>query len=271
VPRTGYIYILQNPSLGGDLLKVGKTTRDPRMRAKELSGTSLPDSFVVVYFKEVLDCDKAERAVHRLLEPYRHSPNREFFKLPLMEAEKAVDAAASGLSLIEDVLLPSRSLLEVRWATFFESLGLEYTFVRPQFAAESAACIPSFWLEGQNCWLVVAPGRLDGETRDRLFQYAGQRSQLVFTFGDCRPLELVNGDVVGSGQYFTPSGSWDGCMEFGLCPSCGTIQIGHFGSHDVTFEDDGFSTFKDCEGHAGSFTDSPHLKKAYATAEGISV
>ena len=77
----GYIYILINPSIDG-LIKVGKTTRTPDERAKELSGsTSIPTPFVVVYQMPVKNCSEAEKYVHTRLEinGSRVNDNREFF------------------------------------------------------------------------------------------------------------------------------------------------------------------------------------------------
>jgi len=91
----GYIYVLVNPSMDG-LVKIGKTTRDPAGRAKELSGaTGVPTPFVLAYDLFFNDCSAAEEFVHALLEQkgYRVSSNREFFNVSLSEAIKAVNDA----------------------------------------------------------------------------------------------------------------------------------------------------------------------------------
>lgn len=78
---SGYVYVLINPSLDG-MVKIGKTTRSPEERAKELSqATGTPTPFVVVYKAYFNDCSKAEAYVHTMLEEqgYRVSSNREFF------------------------------------------------------------------------------------------------------------------------------------------------------------------------------------------------
>jgi hypothetical protein len=90
--NTGYIYVLINPSMAG-LVKIGKTTRDPAGRARELSGaTGVPSPFVVAYDAFFDDCSSAEEFVHALLEQngYRVSSNREFFSASVSEAIKAV-------------------------------------------------------------------------------------------------------------------------------------------------------------------------------------
>lgn len=90
----GYVYILKHPAMG-DLLKIGKTTRTPEERARELSGaTGVPGQFCVVHQELVPDCDLAERLIHERLSRHRESPNREFFRLPLPEALDALRAIA---------------------------------------------------------------------------------------------------------------------------------------------------------------------------------
>lgn len=88
----GYIYALINPSLSG-LIKVGKTTKEPEYRAKELSsGTAVPTPFKVAYKIYVNDCSAAESFLHTLLEVkgYRINDNREFFNAPLNEMIESI-------------------------------------------------------------------------------------------------------------------------------------------------------------------------------------
>lgn len=81
----GYVYILINPSMPG-LLKIGKTTRLPEDRAKEISvATGVATPFIVAYKIEVNDCDAGERYIHSFLElqGYRVNPSREFFEVDM--------------------------------------------------------------------------------------------------------------------------------------------------------------------------------------------
>ena len=99
--KAGYIYALINPSLEG-LVKIGKTTRDPTDRAKELSSsTAAPTPFVLAFDVYVEDCSEAEVYLHTLLQRrgYRVSENREFFNAPLKEIIKAmleVEGSSAG-------------------------------------------------------------------------------------------------------------------------------------------------------------------------------
>jgi len=85
--EAGYVYALINSSIK-DLIKVGKTERDPEDRAQELSAaTGVPTPFVVAFKIYVNDCSKAEGMLHVMLEKkgYRVSENKEFFNAPLDE------------------------------------------------------------------------------------------------------------------------------------------------------------------------------------------
>ncbi len=88
----GYVYVMINSSLNG-LVKIGKTTKNPDERAKELSSaTGVPTPFVVVFYKEFKNCSLAEQQIHKFLEDNgcRINDNREFFNIPINEAIEVV-------------------------------------------------------------------------------------------------------------------------------------------------------------------------------------
>ncbi|WP_240761515.1 GIY-YIG nuclease family protein [Nitrosococcus wardiae] len=84
----GYIYILTNSSYEKNLLKIGRTSRSPEARAKEIyrNATGIPTPFKVSFKRKVLNCKEAERLIHKRLNSYRSHNSREFFKLPINEA-----------------------------------------------------------------------------------------------------------------------------------------------------------------------------------------
>ena len=97
----GYVYLLINPSMEG-LVKIGKTTQDPKGRAKELSAaTGVPTPFIVVFDAYFEDCSQAEEYVQARLEQknYRVSSSREFFTAPVNEAVKAIIEAQGVLGM----------------------------------------------------------------------------------------------------------------------------------------------------------------------------
>jgi hypothetical protein len=58
----GYVYVLINPAFP-DLVKIGRTTKDPKIRAAELSATGTPDKFVVAHQILVKDAVRVFRKV----------------------------------------------------------------------------------------------------------------------------------------------------------------------------------------------------------------
>jgi hypothetical protein len=109
----GHIYVLVNPSIEG-LVKIGKTTRDPESRARELSqATGVATPFYVGYSIEVADCHSAEEYVHAVLEHngFKRSPNREFFQMPL---RKAIEVLLLAEKEIASIAAPSEDEADKR-------------------------------------------------------------------------------------------------------------------------------------------------------------
>ena len=78
---SGFVYVMINVSYTG-LVKIGKTTKDPDERAKELSSaTGVATPFIVVYKRQFNNCHVAEKVIHNVLEEqgYRVNTMREFF------------------------------------------------------------------------------------------------------------------------------------------------------------------------------------------------
>ena len=93
ISSNGYIYVMINPSLP-NMVKIGKTTRHPEERVKELSSaTGVPTPFILVFYKDFSDCHIAEKVIHNVLEKrgVRVSGNREFFQISSMEAIELVE------------------------------------------------------------------------------------------------------------------------------------------------------------------------------------
>lgn len=91
--NVGYVYVLFNEAVP-DYVKIGMTTRDVNERAKELSNTGVPGEWKVHFSIFVPDCEKVERISHKDLAKVRYSSNREFFNIPLSEAELIVKKRA---------------------------------------------------------------------------------------------------------------------------------------------------------------------------------
>lgn len=82
---SGYVYLLINPSMPG-LIKIGRTRRDSRGRARTLCTTGVPTPFEVAFeiFSDVHET--LEDQMHVALHAFRVNSNREFFRYPLKDA-----------------------------------------------------------------------------------------------------------------------------------------------------------------------------------------
>ena len=85
-----WVYILSNPSLP-NMLKIGYTKGEPETRAKQVSsstGVALP--YKVEWAFQCFNGFQLEQEVHRELESYRVNHRKEFFDIPLDEAQEAI-------------------------------------------------------------------------------------------------------------------------------------------------------------------------------------
>ncbi len=95
----GYVYILINPSIP-DSIKIGYTTRSSEDRASELSRpSSVPTPFEVAYDILVSDCETVEDRLHNKFADYRVSRGREFFRISLKDAIKALEEIANKFKI----------------------------------------------------------------------------------------------------------------------------------------------------------------------------
>lgn len=84
------------------LLKIGKTRRDSRSRARELYKTGVPTPYKVAFELFCDDYDRTEYKIHDELSDFRVNINREFFRYPLDKAIILLQSLGDG-SLEEDV------------------------------------------------------------------------------------------------------------------------------------------------------------------------
>lgn len=86
-----WVYVLSNPTLP-NMLKIGYTKNEPEVRAKQISastGVALP--YKVEWAFQCFNGEQLEQEVHRELASYRVNQNREFFDIPLAEAQEAIE------------------------------------------------------------------------------------------------------------------------------------------------------------------------------------
>ena len=97
----GYVYILTNESMPG-LVKIGRSFYGGGARAVALFSSGVPQPFVVEFEILFADCVEGEREVHDVLQDYRVSGRREFFRCSVPFAIEFVLACAC----IERGILP---------------------------------------------------------------------------------------------------------------------------------------------------------------------
>lgn len=99
--KSGYVYILVNPSMP-NMIKIGKTTKHPLDRVKELSaGTNVPTPFQVAYYQPCPDIDYVEKRMHESFDSKRVKENREFFTTSIFKAATCLDSIVQNHSNFE--------------------------------------------------------------------------------------------------------------------------------------------------------------------------
>ncbi len=160
---TGYIYIAINESYG-ERVKIGKTSHLPEKRAKELSShTGVPTRFHIAYQEYVIDCDLAEKIIHRKLARYRVNKRREFFEIPLKDAIKIVTEVAQGIGN-EDLI---EKITPDVMVYGFAQLSLAYqTLGQREKAIQAAAEAMRVWLDKVGGYNLYLPGLENSDLRE---------------------------------------------------------------------------------------------------------
>ena len=83
----GWVYVLTNKSFQG-LVKIGFSTKDPELRAEELTGTGHPHPFFVAYEALIENPRDVEQAVHAELKSDREA--KEFFQVTVELAVRTI-------------------------------------------------------------------------------------------------------------------------------------------------------------------------------------
>ena len=99
--HVGWLYVMHNPAYREPWLKIGKSSRPPNVRARELgSATGVPEEFHTLHFVHVRDRHEAEKQVHAVLAKYRKSPGKEFFDVPLPVAADTLNRVAQDYPIV---------------------------------------------------------------------------------------------------------------------------------------------------------------------------
>ena len=82
--KSGYVYILTNPSFRKDWVKIGKTARPVNTRSKELDNTAVPLPFEIYATLKTVEFASAEKLIHKMIDRLtnkRIRKSREFFNI----------------------------------------------------------------------------------------------------------------------------------------------------------------------------------------------
>lgn len=112
----GWVYIIENISMP-DILKIGYSTKDPMLRAKELAGTSTPHPFRVVFDVLVENPRLVEQSAHSALASKREG--KEWFRCSHEEAIAVIRSCS------ETVLLERNNSSEIKSYTIEKISGEE--------------------------------------------------------------------------------------------------------------------------------------------------
>lgn len=96
----GWIYIITNKAMPG-LLKIGFSTKDPLLRAKELANTGTPHTYNVEYDLLLEEPRDVEQQIHRSLSHWHE--NKEWFRCSVYDAIKEIRNLTNGKGLLENV------------------------------------------------------------------------------------------------------------------------------------------------------------------------
>jgi T5orf172 domain len=94
----GWIYVITNKAMP-QVVKVGFSTKDPELRARELDSTGVPHPYVVAYDVLVHGPRDAEKRVHERLSHVRDG--KEWFKCSVDAAIAAIREELQGGALYE--------------------------------------------------------------------------------------------------------------------------------------------------------------------------
>lgn len=98
--KSGYVYILTNPSFRKDWVKIGKTSRPVNTRSKELDNTAVPLPFEIYATLKTSEFAKAEKLIHEMIDGLtdkRIRKTREFFNIKPEQALKVLRAVGNVL------------------------------------------------------------------------------------------------------------------------------------------------------------------------------
>jgi len=108
----GWVYVISNKGMP-DWVKVGYSTKDPALRAKELNNTGSPHPYLVDYESLIEEPYQIEQKTHKVLSEYREG--KEWFRCCAEVAIAAIKQVAGTQGISETYKRAERAKAEEIW------------------------------------------------------------------------------------------------------------------------------------------------------------
>lgn len=94
----GWVYVISNKAMPG-ILKIGYSTKDPKLRAEELNHTGSPHPYIVEYEMLIEEPYQIEQRIHKILSGDKEG--KEWFRCSVKEAIVAIKEIAATSFIYE--------------------------------------------------------------------------------------------------------------------------------------------------------------------------
>jgi hypothetical protein len=160
-----------------------------------------------------------------------------------------------------------RSRLEARWAVFYDTLGIPWTYEPEGYdLGDKGPYLPDFWLPGLRCFIEIKPVKpieaeiqkaigLAEQTKSNVFIFFGSMPGYAHAYREAYPSGQVESD---SAYRLDCGGAMDQPYVWCVCQQCGKFGIEYEGRSDRVCG-------HNSTGRGYSYGD-PRLHRAYDTA-----
>lgn len=105
----GWVYVITNKSLPG-LVKIGFSSKDPSLRARQFDEAALPHPYEVVYDILVANPFQMEQTIHRYLKSAGLHEKKEWFRCSESEAIDVIRRIADNKHITEKINISFNSI-----------------------------------------------------------------------------------------------------------------------------------------------------------------
>jgi len=132
-----------------------------------------------------------------------------------------------------------RSRIEARWAVFFDTLGVSFTYEPEGYMLPSVgAYLPDFWLASLGCWIEIKGTFPNAREIEKACALAAADGRPVLIFHGQIDPGMLGGFAHPEGQFYARAYVWaqcDGCKRVDIvdieayrkihCPTCATWRL----------------------------------------------